>query len=65
MVEKSYIAGQEFSRRTEEGRRHVALGWSAELTIIDDMLRSAPAAAGLDTEYCEVTRIQVSGGSTR
>lgn len=65
MIQNSYIASQELNRKTEQGRRQATLGWSAELTIIDGTLRSAPADAGRDTEYREARGVQVNEGASR
>lgn len=45
VVKNSYVAGLEFNRKAEEGRRQAALGWSSELAIADGVLRYALADA--------------------
>ena len=45
VVKNSYIAGQQFNDRAEEGRRQAALGWSSALTIDEGRLRYALADA--------------------
>ena len=46
VVKNSYVAGREFNRKAEEGRRQAALGWTARLAIADGVVRYAVADAG-------------------
>lgn len=46
VVKNSHVAGREFNRKAEEGRRQAALGWTARLTISEGMVRYALADAG-------------------
>ena len=46
VVKNSYVAGREFNRKAEEGRRQAALGWEAQLAIADGVVRYAVADAG-------------------
>lgn len=45
VVKNSYVAGQEFNRKAEEGRAQAALGWSPALSVEDGVLRFALADA--------------------
>lgn len=46
VVQNSYVAGQEFNRKAEEGREQAALGWTPALSIGDGVLRFALSDAG-------------------
>lgn len=41
VVKNSYVAGQEFNRKAEEGREQAALGWTPEFSVNDGVLRFA------------------------
>lgn len=39
VVQNSYVAGQHFNRKAEEGRRQAMLGWTPELAVSGGLLR--------------------------
>lgn len=43
VVRNSYVAGLEFNRKAEEGRRQAELGWSSALAVADGRMRYALA----------------------
>ena len=45
VVQNSYVAGQAFNRKAEEGREQAALGWQAGLSVADGTLRFTLADA--------------------
>lgn len=56
VVQNTYVASQEFNQKAEEGREQAALGWQAELSIRDGVLRFALADA-------EGRPVRLAGGS--
>lgn len=45
VVQNSYVAGQQFNRKAEEGRRQAMLGWSPALSLEEGVLRFSLADA--------------------
>lgn len=45
VVQNSYVAGQQFNRKAEEGRRQAELGWSPRLALGEGVLRFSLADA--------------------
>lgn len=45
VVQNSYVAGQEFNRKAEEGREQAALGWTPAFAVEDGVLRFSLADA--------------------